>query len=201
MTSRIPIAIGLGWGLVLLLLGAVPSLRFLAEKEGPVEQLSHLVLIGGIVHWAVHGRRQRLRGVVLICLYLGVLLGEETDWGAVYGLFHTTGEANLHNRFDGHSYPLFGIPAAALLFATAFARSRSWLERWLEIRAGPSFAVAFFVLAAGSLGIAVAVPTFDTFADELTELGVYLLLAFLPISGPKPASDDRVRNIKPPPTL
>ncbi len=91
-------------------------LHELLAKEGPIEQVSHVILLGAVGVWLwlwLRGARQ----AVWVSIYLLVLLGEEIDWGGVYGwhglayqLDRLTGDRNLHNAGGGASYLLFAGP-------------------------------------------------------------------------------------------
>jgi hypothetical protein len=60
-----------------------------AWREGPIEQVSHLVLGIALAAWIWAVWRQRGAGRALaigVTTYTLFLLGEEIDWGAIYGV-------------------------------------------------------------------------------------------------------------------
>lgn len=92
-------------------------------KEGPVEHASHLVLLAAVVLWVLlaarTGGRPRISAAA-VATFLALVLLEELDWGAVYGLpgpgeaiARSLGHRNLHNAASGSSYLLFAVPLAA----------------------------------------------------------------------------------------
>lgn len=118
-------AAGLAFGLAF----PEPALRLWA-KEGPVEQLSHGILLVAGLCWAYAASRvlERPRVIAgLMAALCALLLCEEIDWGSVYGVtylsdlfVHRVGFRNFHNSFKGATYLLFVLPL--VLFFAAPAR-------------------------------------------------------------------------------
>ncbi|MEM6994831.1 MAG: hypothetical protein AAF721_30230, partial [Myxococcota bacterium] len=99
----------------------------LAAKEGPLEHVSHAVLALAVAAAAFRAATGGERGAggrwphVGVTLWLFVVLGEELDWGRVYGvdalatpLASLVGRPDLHNAWSGASYLLFAIPVVWL---------------------------------------------------------------------------------------
>jgi len=139
------------------------SSRLLA-KEGPAEVVQHLLLALGVLGWgglSSSGSRRAL----WVAAFLGVLLGEELDWGGVLA----GGGGNLHNALGGHSYFLFALPLLVL-----FGAPRRWVG---EISPDLPERVGFF----GAVGVVAAaatilVPAWEAAFDEAKELALYGLL-------------------------
>ncbi len=169
---------------VLMLVGMVgvvvlPGVPPLLAKEGPVEDVSHLLLAAGTLVFFGRGVQLRKLGPWLVGGFLLVLLLEEVDWGLVYGFVQVSsaisdvvGESNLHNSVGGHSYLLFGIPV--LLFAIVglrIPRLGSRIVEWLAHVPSRSASVALFTL----LGLHVhwALGVSEQERDELFETSLY----------------------------
>lgn len=162
-------------GLVALVLAAPEPARRLLAKEGPVEQVSHGVLLLAALAWAwlaARDRGVRVRAL-LLAGFLALVLAEELDWGAVYGVPHVgvriaaaLGHRNMHNALAGASYLLFALPLA--LHFAAPARLHGRLAPLPDERA------AFFVIAA--LFIAWNLGAWERQAQELLEACLYALL-------------------------
>ncbi|MEZ4222875.1 MAG: hypothetical protein R3B13_18175 [Polyangiaceae bacterium] len=101
-------------------------LQLRAQREGPLEHVSHVVLLAALGAWGLAARslRRPSRGIALaIAAYLLLLLLEEIDWGLVYGIdigfehlfgvpsFHQTTWKNEHVWQDKLYW--FGAPVAA----------------------------------------------------------------------------------------
>ena len=156
--------------LAVLVVAPEPAGRWLA-KEGPVEHASHLVLLLAALTWLGLGLA-RGRALVMSCFLL-VVLAEEVDWGAVYGLpalgvriDAAVGHRNLHNALRGASYLLFALPLA--LYFGAPARRLGALAPTADERAAFALVAAAFV--AFNLG------PWERQAQELLEAVLYALL-------------------------
>ncbi|MCR9160202.1 MAG: hypothetical protein ACE37F_37230 [Nannocystaceae bacterium] len=170
---------GLAWVGVVAVASAVaaatvPSwLLGVAEKEGPVEAASAVVLLAAALGWGVVRTREG-RGAAWVAAACAVVLAEELDWGAQLGLpwfAESFGVHNLHNGLGGASYLLFALPWVALFGAALWGRAR---PRWLPPRPdGYAFAAVAAVAA-----VSLALPTaWEQALDELSELLLYVLLA------------------------
>ena len=148
-----------------------------AAKEGPIEHVSHAVLAVALVGWGVAAVRARgwARGLAFaLASWCAVVLAEELDWGAVYGV-HTIanawialfGRPNLHNAWGGGSYLLFGVPILGLI-------ALGWRER---CGVGRGDAVALGVIIGASLLGTWLAEAFEPLLDEVSEASLYLLLA------------------------
>lgn len=110
------------------------SAEWLAAKEGPLEHLGHGVLVLAALAWVWAAvRRRRVRAERWVCIGLaltcGLVLGEELDWGAVYGLNGLSdvvravaGRGNLHNAWSGASYLLFALLPVGLVGVVGWRR-------------------------------------------------------------------------------
>ena len=168
---------------------AASPLADLLAKEGPVEHLSHAVLVVAVVAWGRHAARgddnaaRILRGA--LALFLLAVLGEELDWGAVYGLVPGRG-GNVHNAWGGASYLVFALPLGLIVAAPWVAP----LARALG-RAAPGRVDALGLLAipAAALSVALAWPRWEPYFDEYSELLLYGALAWLAIRRSGAAGD------------
>lgn len=159
------------------------AFRWLA-KEGPVEQVSHLVLVVGVGLWlAVYRRARSRRGFPLVAAaFLALLFLEETDWGAELGFVALSGSirdlvgaSNLHNSWGGHSYVLFALPIFLWFGATLLP------ERW---RAPTLSRIAPYIPSRDArrafwlvLAFAALTAPWEEHVQELSELLIYALLA------------------------
>ncbi|EDM80091.1 hypothetical protein PPSIR1_20729 [Plesiocystis pacifica SIR-1] len=169
-------------GTALLVLTPELGLRAL-EKEGAVEQASHLVLVAAIVAYAVVALRSRRPLVLLLSLFLTLVLLEELDWGDVYSqnqlatFFQAeTGDVNFHNRWGGHSYLLFALPVPAYGLSAFYP---AWLREPLERALGPAApdrraSVAMLACVATLIVGLLALSAYEQQLDELNELVIYL---------------------------
>ncbi len=195
---------GLTWVVGLGTLVAVGITAFpersldLAAKEGTVEQWSHAVLLVAVVAWASRIREPPRGLAVGITLAIGVVGLEEIDWGAQWGvsgvadlLVAAVGQPNLHNLGGGASYLLFAGPWLLLYaLATRWGRLRRWAARWEPHLPARTDAMAFGVLVLIS-GSSVLLPAhWEAALDELTELGLYGLIAL----GARRGSEPRTRG-------
>jgi hypothetical protein len=155
------------------LAGAAPAstARALA-KEGPVEHASHAVLLLAALAWARLAARPAPARWLAAAMagFLALVLAEELDWGAVYGLpgpgprlQALLGHRNMHNAARGSSYLLFAAPLALY-----FARARG------PLAAAPGERLAF--AAVGALFILGNLTPWEREAQELLEAVLYALL-------------------------
>ena len=159
------------------------SLRALGRKEGPVEWVSHAVLLGAALLWGARARtppRLLALGLAALCM---VTLAEELDWGDRHGfstvpdlLRGLTGAPNLHNAWGGLSYLLFAVPW--LVFFASGVVPPAWFGgrlRWRPARdvSVGALLVGMVSLLAGLLGSDVWEPVID----ELAELVFYGLVS------------------------
>jgi len=170
----------LGGALVLYLAGVVTAPEAVRDlecsPEGPIEHASHVVLLAVLALFvaAAAAARRRAAGrapfacAVLWCVYLGLLLLEEIDFGRLYGvdlghsfLQRTLGAPNLHNAPGRASSligwaqvwiaaPMAGYFLAALIPSPAFRRR---LERLAPF--APVMADALLFLALACLAVAL----------------------------------------------
>lgn len=105
------------------------ALEWLLSKEGLIEQVSHALLALSAGVWLGLGRSSPRAIPVALAVVSVLLLLEEIDWGAIYGLDglgdrleRALGDPNLHNVGHGASYALFGVPLVAY-----FAAPSRWL--------------------------------------------------------------------------
>ncbi len=160
-----------------LLLDPERSSELLA-KEGPSEHLSHCIVAVAAFVWLLLGGRRPL--ALLGGLFFLIVLGEETDWRAIYG----DGDGfNLHNALDGHLYSLFAIPLLALYGASLLARERL---RLLLGAATPErvdlWALGLCVLLGPVAGLST-MTEHERALDEVIELALYVQCAWLGIVG------------------
>lgn len=174
--------------------------RAVAAKEGPLEHASHALLAGALLAWSIaaarargDARRRERRRALLLALYVLVVLGEELDWGAVYGIEALAsevralgGRANLHNAWSGASYVLFALPALVLVGGEGWRRPRA-RDR------GPSRgdAIGLGVLAVSAVGGSLGWPQWEPELDEVVETLLYLSLLWMAVrpvrrGGPTP---------------
>lgn len=163
-------------GLLVLVLAAPTLARRLLAKEGPVELVSHVILLAAVLAWLALVRRTRGRDrlrAALMAGFLALVLAEELDWGGVLGLpaiglrlDAAVGHRNLHNATHGASYLLFALPL--LLHFAAPARMHGGLAPVADERA------AFFAVALAF--IAWNLGPWESHAQELLEGVLYALL-------------------------
>lgn len=150
----------------------------LYAKEGLAEHISHSVVAVAAVGWCVLGRWRP--GALFGALFFLIVLGEETDWGGVYGV----GEGyNLHNALGGHLYTIFALPLVLFYGASLVARRRlralvgaampERFDRWVL------FLCALFGPVAGISVMAVH----ERALDEAIELAIYMQCAWLGLVG------------------
>lgn len=154
------------------------ALRAWCAKEGPVEQLSVVVLVANLIAWAIVVRRTRPvdRWALVMLVFTALVVGEELDWGAVLGatrlgdaLRGAVGHRNLHNFGGGHGYLVFAIvPAVAVVAAWRGSTSVGSPRR--------SDAIALGVAALPTVLSAWLWPAWSDELDELGELAVYVAL-------------------------
>jgi hypothetical protein len=174
--TRTSAVLGVIAGLLVLVLAAPALARRLLAKEGPVEHVSHVVLLAAVLAWLGLAWRARawtrLRALGMAG-FLALVLAEELDWGGVLGwpavglrLDAAVGHRNLHNASHGASYLLFALPL--LLHFAAPARWHDGLAPAADERA------AFFAVALAF--IAWNLGPWESQAQELLEGVLYALL-------------------------
>lgn len=160
----------------------------LAEKEGALEHLSHVLLALASIAWAVAAARAQdsikreratLVGLSLLCV---LLLGEELDWGGVYGWNSRGG--NLHNAWGGASYLLFALPPLYLVGVVGWRRGhgRGRLPRRTD-------AIGLGILATVSFVGTLGWPRWEAVLDEVGETVFYVGLVWMalrPVTARKP---------------
>ncbi len=163
-----------------------PTTR-LTAKEGLVEHISHAVLAVAVLVWvrrAVRAGRDAAPGtawvVGAIAAWCGVVLGEELDWGAVYGctvvaapLTEWTGRPDVHNAWSGASYLVFAVPVLGL--ALLGLRRRFGFDRF----DATALLVVVVASAVGTLGW----PDREAQLDEVAELVLYAVLVWIAVRG------------------
>jgi len=162
--------------LLVLVLAAPTLAQRLLAKEGPVEHLSHVVLLAAVLAWSWLAWRARASArlrALLMAGFLAFVFAEEIDWGGVYGLSAiglrldaAVGHRNLHNAARGASYLLFALPL--LLHFAAPRRMHGALAPVRDER------VAFFAVALSF--IAWNLGPWERQAQELLEGVLYALL-------------------------
>lgn len=182
--ALLPIALAVGF----LAFGAAEpeTLRRLLRKEGPIEHLSHVLLLAAALGFFAAARADRRPAAAVIGLFLTLVLFEEIDWGGVYG-WHgiaasfnsVTGSANVHNSWSGHSYLMFAAPVLGY-FALAIPRAPAAIERRLGAAAPTrEEGIAFALLLALILALAFALPAWERERDELIETTLYAMLLII----------------------
>ena len=159
----------LGWWL------APDATARLAAKEGPLEHVSHVVLAVALLGWIV--RAARHRGVAIaVALWSALVLAEELDWGAVYGVramadvwIELVGRPDLHNAWGGGSYVLFGLPIVVLIGLGVRGRGS----------VSPHDAAGLVVIVVGSVIGTLVSETIEPLLDEVSELSLYGVLAWM----------------------
>ncbi len=150
----------------------------LLAKEGPSEHLSHSVVGIAAGVWLLLGVRRA--PALLGGLFFLIVLGEETDWGAIYG----DGDGfNLHNAFGGHLYSLFAIPLVAFYGASLLAPER--LRALLGAATPERFdlwALGLCVLLGPVAGLSM-MTDHERALDEVIELALYVQCAWIGIVG------------------
>lgn len=170
-------------------LGLAPELtRSLAAKEGPLEHLSHGLLGVGLVAWAIVAWRSRARSrsaaaAPTLALWCGLVLGEELDWGGVYGW--VSGGGNLHNAWHGASYLLFSIPVLLVVGWGGWRRGGApgRLPRRVD-------AIGLGVLGLCAVVGTVAWPEIEALLDEVTETILYAGVVWIALR-PARGEDDQ----------
>jgi hypothetical protein len=177
----LPIALAVG----LLAFGAIDPdlLRRLLRKEGPLEHVSHVVLLVAALGFFAGARAHRRPAIALVGAFCTLVLLEEIDWGAVYGWYGmanpfkaVTGSVNVHNRWHGHSYVVFAAPMLGY-FALAIPRAPAAIKRRLG-SAVPTRqeGLAFALLLTLVIVLAIVLPTWERERDELIETSGYAIL-------------------------
>jgi hypothetical protein len=177
-------------GLALLVPEAAAAL---SAKEGPLEHLGHGLLALALVGWLVvmlrvrsddGSRRERwlCAALVLMC---AVLLGEELDWGRVYGW---SGHGNLHNGWRGASYVAFAMLPVVLVGVVGWRRGEApgRLPRRRD-------AIGVVVLGVASLGGSLAWPAWEPRLDEVVETLFYMGLCGVVL---RPGGRSRVVDLR-----
>jgi len=149
----------------------------LTAKEGALEHISHGLLVVAGLGWALAakrawGARTQVRWVALgLAIVCGLLLGEELDWGAVYG-FGPGG--NLHNAWRGASYLLFAIPPVLLIVVVGFVRgdAAGRVPRRRD-------AIGVVVLGSASIVGTLVWPAWEAALDEVAETIFYVGLVWM----------------------
>lgn len=173
-----------GWLLFALAAIVAPeTVRDGCRKEGFVEELSHGLLIVALLLWIAGVVRGPRRGSMAAgALFVAVLLGEEVDWGAVWGLQGAlraiTGELNLHNAWAGTSYLLFALPLLWLYGPALFAGADGGSTSARFGGRGPSAdeAQAFVLVALGAALAPFIGQAWEPELDEFAELLLYVVL-------------------------
>lgn len=170
--------------LVAAVLGPEP-MRGLLAKEGPAEQVSHVVLAVAVIAWSARAMRPvSMRGgrmgAAALALAFAFVLGEELDWGLAFEvhvladpLIRLVGRPDLHNAWGGASYLLFSLPVLAVVaLGVAGPTDRAG---WRGPSRGDAIALVLVAIAAV---ITIALPrAWEAALDELTELLAYVALA------------------------
>jgi hypothetical protein len=142
-------------------------------KEGAVEHVGHALLLAAVALFGYLARTRRW--TLVVACFLALVLGEEIDWGGVYGPFRGD---NVHNAWGGHSYVLFGVPVAIYFGAPLIPRARARFERRLGTatatpRESACAAAVAAIAVSGSLFLGEHEPAFD----EASELALYCVFA------------------------
>jgi hypothetical protein len=160
----------------------------LSTKEGPLEHLGHgLLLLAGLgwlratLRARGDDRRSERRLCAALALACVVILGEELDWGGVYGfttladvVHGASGRANLHNAWHGASYVVFA--ALPLLLVGVVGWRRGDAPGRLP---GRRDAIALAILGVASLAGSLVWPTWEPRLDEVVETLLYVGLMWL----------------------
>ncbi len=173
----LPIVVGGGVVFAVLAVAAPAAFATVAAKEGPLEHVSHVVLLVAAMAWlraalvaatVTRTERRVAIGLTVTCL---VVLGEELDWGGVYGVGSLT---NLHNAWSGASYLLFAIPVVVGVGVVGWRnpKNRGRLPRRRD-------AVGLAVLGVASLALTVLWPAGEAAVDEIGESLLYVGLAWM----------------------
>lgn len=166
-----------------------PMGRWTAPDEGPFEQISHVVLLAALVAWVAVALRARTALSMGAAGYVGLMMLEEIDWGAVYGvnLGHKALDALLgipalhHHQWDADAIWedklfWFTIPVLAY-FALPFAlrRRRELLERLAPVAPRPEEGVLLFVVLGTYMFIDAVIPRLMCIYQGVT----YVLVAWV----------------------
>lgn len=158
-------------------------------EEAPIEVLEHALLCGSGLLWLSIAWRSRGRGPalligVLMLLQIGVLLGEELDWGVVLGLRYPGHARNLRMILREHGLiPYWADAPAVSAFLLLFlltplsARLRALWRRAAPVAARPAEGVA--LLATLPCWLLVWALLGDAPPPALPQSSAYLLLAVL----------------------
>ncbi len=156
---------------------------WVAAKEGPLEHVGHLVLVAGVVAWIVAARRMERdatfdrRVAIGLALTCAAVLGEELDWGAVYGVGSL---GNLHNAWSGASYLVFAMLPVGLIGVVGWRRGDDAPGRLPRRRD----ALGLVLLGGGTLAAVLLWPAGEPLVDEVSETllyGALLWMALRPV--------------------
>jgi len=174
-------------------------LREVAAKEGPIEHLSHAVLVVAVIGWArAAWRHHARRGAVLSALmavFCTLVLFEELSWGKEVGVDIVAdhvraiaGRPDFHNAWGGASYMLFAVPLLVLILP-ALARHTTWLQSlrsaWGDRLPTRRRLVPLGLIAVFTILGTVAAPAWENELDELNELMLYLWLTTTALAPPE----------------
>lgn len=155
-------------------------------KEGPVEVVSHAVLLVAVLAWLLAAWRRHTRARALavgVAVFCAVVLGEELSWGAELGvtmladpLSAATGRADFHNAWGGASYLVFAVPVVALVVIGIVASAQT-----LPLGIDRDDAVALGLVGLAAIGGTLAWPSLEAQLDELSELALYVALTWIAV--------------------
>lgn len=150
-------------------------------KEGWVEHVSHGVVALAALGWSAVARRNPF--AVPVAVFLVILLGEEVDYGALFGWWGEAdgGPRNLHTAASGAGYLLFAGLVAAFFWCGLV--TKAWFQRLGSAAPTRWDAVAFGVVAAGEIVVPLLVPARAAQVQELSELWLYLIFGWLVFRG------------------
>ena len=169
-------------------------------KEGPVEHVSHGVLLLAVLAWSARTvevlrkpgggdphAQGTANGVWLplgVALWMAVVLAEELDWGAVYGfnglagqLSRVAGRPDLHNAWSGASYLVFCIPVLVLAGLGLVGTKQGAQPNGVAL--DRSDAAALIVVMAVSFVGTLAWSAVEAQLDEVAELVLYGVLFWI----------------------
>lgn len=161
-------------------------------KEGPVEHVSHGVLVLTVLAWAartVAVQRSNASGGWLplgVALWMAVVLAEETEWGAVYGadglaeqVSRVAGRPDFHNAWSGASYLVFCIPVLVLAGLGLSGAKRTAEPRAVAL--DRSDAAPLIIVMVASLVGTLAWPAIEAQLDEVAELVLYAVVLWIAV--------------------
>lgn len=186
------------------LLASDRTLAFFA-KEGPSEHLSHAVLLGAVLAWSMFGARERRPRrswpTFAMAAFLAVVLLEETDWGAVYGVQELSAvvrtwfpKGNLHNAASGASYMLFAVPLLGyfLLPLSSGRLGRACVDAFGASVPGASERWVFVLVAFLPPPLTLVLSTrWERALDEMIELPLYGLMLSIAVRALRTSSPTR----------